>query len=655
MAMPRKTRKLRLPYEPNIPPVIQSISPGEDYYMFINSNWLRNTSMPPYLSSYGVSEEIEGIVNKQLLEIVYDCRQHYLSDNHPSNNEYLLGIFTESIINTRNKAGNLKFLSGMVSFLKCIRDRDEIASTMGDFIRHRIPTLIHLDISPTETDSEYLRVILTPNIKLGLPDLSYYHPGFSKTRIISAYGSLLKRLGDEFNTPGLENVFGIEEIIAGSIHDNDVWADVVMNRDELKKTFKNIPWDVLFKSIFNWSSSEKHKIVIKNKRYFSNLNKWFIAFPLDTWKVLFASQIILHMLPVLPEPFDTWYFDLYENKLRGQTEKRPKNILTLHLAKQWLGSSLGNVYVNNYVSKEIKGKAIRLANEIKLSAAEVAGSTGWLEPHTQKKAGAKVKGIYLGVAYPNIIHNDKKIKLHPEKLLENILHLAESDFMNEAKKIDTKLTEGEWDDDVFAVNAYYYNEANRLILPAGILQWPFFHEAASDGWNFGGLGASIGHEISHAFDNDGKDYDEHGNKNPWWSRAEQMRFHKKTKALIELYNKTLYFEQHLNGVLTLSENIADLGGVQIALNALKKRLKKRGVSDKEYHKQMCDFFHSYAVSWRTKEKKEKAMQSLFMDVHAPPPARVNNIVRQFDEWYDCYNIQPGSKLYTDPSDRIRIF
>jgi putative endopeptidase len=134
-----------------------------------------------------------------------------------------------------------------------------------------------------------------------------------------------------------------------------------------------------------------------------------------------------------------------------------------------------------------------------------------------------------------------------------------------------------------------------------------------------------------------------------------MRYHKKTKALIELYNRTLYFEHHINGVLTLSENIADLGGVQIALNALNKRLSARKASEKERKEQLCDFFHSYAVSWRTKEKKEKAMQSLFMDVHAPPPARVNNIVRQFDEWYECYNVQPGDKLYIDPSERIRIF
>ena len=132
-----------------------------------------------------------------------------------------------------------------------------------------------------------------------------------------------------------------------------------------------------------------------------------------------------------------------------------------------------------------------------------------------------------------------------------------------------------------------------------------------------------------------------------------MRYHKKTKTLIDLYNKTLYFGKHLNGVLTLSENIADLCGISIALAALKKRLNGKDPEVIKY--QMCEFFKSFAVSWRTKEKKEKVIQSLFMDVHAPPPARVNNIVSQFDEWYECYNIKPGDELYRDTTERIRIF
>jgi predicted metalloendopeptidase len=331
----------------------------------------------------------------------------------------------------------------------------------------------------------------------------------------------------------------------------------------------------------------------------------------------------------------------------------PKDKLTLHLSKHWLGASLGSLFIGKYVSKEIKQQAKSIALEIRDSAITIVSSTEWLDESTRQKAMNKIRSIYFGVAYPSVIKKDKYTQLHPEQMIKNILLLSELDFKDEMKKINTELHSDEWEDDVFAVNAYYYNEGNRLILPAGTLRWPFFDTRASDGWNFGGLGCAIGHEISHAFDEDGKDFDEHGNKNVWWSRGEQVKYHKKTKALIELYNRTIHSGQHVNGVLTLSENIADLCGVSIALGALKRRLK--GMPSHIAKKELCDFFTSYAVSWRTKEKKEKVAQSLIIDVHAPPSVRVNNIVCQFQEWYDCFDIQPGDHLYKDPTERIRIF
>jgi putative endopeptidase len=223
------------------------------------------------------------------------------------------------------------------------------------------------------------------------------------------------------------------------------------------------------------------------------------------------------------------------------------------------------------------------------------------------------------------------------------------------KKVGHLLQAEKWEDSVFAVNAYYYNEGNRLILPAGILQWPFFNSGGSPGWNYGGIGATVGHEITHAFDMDGKNYDEDGNLDAWWKPADNRQFNKRTKQLIQLYNDTLYFNKPINGVLTLSENIADLGGLGIAISALKKYGATHKYSPEKMKHELCDLFLSYAVSWRTKERREKAIQGLFMDVHAPAPSRVNNIVRHFADWYECFDVQPGDALYLPPEKRIRIF
>jgi predicted metalloendopeptidase len=549
---------------------------------------------------------------------------------------------------------NVKFIKNLVTSLRCIRDTNDLGATLGEFIKYRIKSPLMCVVVPQEKKSDTLRLAFSYG-DLGLPDISYYEE--TTTRVLAAYTKLLNKLSVEFDIPGLEQIIAIERNMANAIYNSQGDTEVLMSGSELENTYKHIPWEPLVQSAFGWTPGEfhSHKVLIFSKRWISYINTWFRALPISQWKLLLSANLLLHFLPLLPPPYDDMEFDLFGHRLRGQSEKLPQKYLALRLSQQWLSASLGSEFVRRYVSPSVKENALSIAKEIKAVASKRVGQVDWLEPSTKEKAALKIKNIYLGVAYPSEISKDKHTVLNPERLVENIIKLSYLDFKDEFEKVNTKLDRFQWDDPVFAVNAYYYNEGNRLILPAGILRWPFFHPSASDGWNFGGIGATIGHEICHAFDNDGKDYDEFGNKNPWWSKKEQAAYREKTRKIIELYNKSQYFGQHLSGLLTLSENIADLGGVAIALAALKHRLEIRRLSPEVKRKEICDFFKSFAVSWRTKEKKEKALQSLFMDVHAPPSVRVNNIVSQFDDWYECFDIKPGNELYKSPENRIRIF
>jgi len=223
------------------------------------------------------------------------------------------------------------------------------------------------------------------------------------------------------------------------------------------------------------------------------------------------------------------------------------------------------------------------------------------------------------------------------------------------KRAGRRLNRYMWEEPVYMVNAFYYPEGNRLVIPAGIIRHPFYSEKHGAGRMYGALGSTIGHELTHAFDMDGKDYDAEGNYRPWWTEADLAHYKKLTGRLVRLYEGSTYFGKHLDGRLTLSENIADLGGVAFALEALKRRCAKRGASVAETDEELREFFAGYAVSWRTKEKRGKALQGLFMDVHAPPAWRVNNVVCHFDDWYRVFDVKPGDALYVDPQDRIRIF
>jgi len=658
--MQRHTRKRKqLPSYPIIPPYKSSIYPGNDFYSYVNGDWIRHVNMPPYLSSYGVSEEIEGVINMELEDILHNARKAVKTNTHMGihHPQYLLGTLTESVLNNSSQHLNVKFVHSLVSSLRCIRDLFDIGSSLGDFIRHQISTIFEFIISPMKTDSKQIRLIISPG-SLGLPDPSYYiTDGKHTTHILSAYDNLLKKLGKEFDIPDLNQLIIMEQRIAQSMiisMDSNEEEILVVGKD-LKNKYPNIPWISIFESATGWSETEfnNHEIVVTSTNFLKDINMWFHEISIEDWKRLLSGQILLHMLSLLPPPFDNWDFELFGRRMKGQREKMPQHRLALHLAEQWVGKSLGSEFIRLHVPTIVKTEALAIANEIKQSASRILSTTEWLDENTRIKASIKVNGIYLGVAYPKKIEKNDVAELYPDQMIKNILKLSEMDYKQELRRINTPSQPHVWEDNVFAVNAYYYNEANRLVLPAGILRWPFFHKNASDGWNFGGLGCTIGHEISHAFDDDGKDYDENGNRNPWWSRVEQMRYHKKTKELVELYNKTKYYGKNLNGILTLSENIADLCGVSISLGALNRRIK--GQMPEKRKKEMRDFFTSYAVSWRTKEKKEKVLQSLFMDVHAPPSARVNNIVCQFEEWYECFDIQPNHILYKKPDERIRIF
>lgn len=646
----------RIPSQPHIPPLQESVKPGHDFQKYVNGAWLRHVSMPPYLSSYGVSEEIEEQINQELQQIITNARKTIESepDKNIPHTTYLLGTLAESALNTQTQDENVKILRKLVSSLHCIRDFTDIGATLGDFMKHRTKTILDVVVVPAEKESDIYRLALAPG-DLGLPDPTYQEDTGSRT--VVAQTKLLKHLGQEFDVEGLERVVAIEQSLAQAILNARGDQEVILTGIELKTMYSAFPWDSFVASAFEMSPSEfrNHKFLIFSKRWLKTLNHMCRELPLEQWKLLFSAHLILDYLALLPPPYDNLEFEFFGRRLRGQTEKTPQSHLALRLAEQWLTGSLGAAFVKQFVSPKMKSDALSIAREIRSVAAERAGATEWLEPKTRQAAKKKVQNIYLGVAYPSHITKDKTTALNPERLLENVLALSSLDFADEMKKVNQKLDPAEWDDAVFAVNAQQQNEGNRLILPAGILRWPFFHTEATDGWNFGALGATIGHEICHAFDNDGKEYDETGNRNPWWTRAESRRQHEKTEALIQLQNKTEQFGHHLNGVLTLSENIADLGGVAIALSALKKRLAARGASKQEMKEEICNFFVSFAVSWRTKDRKEKALQSLFMDVHAPPEARVNNIVSQFDDWQECFDVKPGDRLQKDPTHRIRIF
>jgi putative endopeptidase len=645
----------KIPKKPDIPPFQDLIKPGDDFYGHVNQRWIRHANIPSYLSSYGVSEEIETVIDSQLLSIVEYCRNEVqnLPDKNIPQSSYLIGTLAESCLNVQSQKNNVRFLKNFISNFKCLRNTEEIANAMGSLVRAKIPTLINCKILP-ELHTGIMRLSIFQGT-LGLPDPMYYTQQYQS--VLKKYATLLQRLGKDFEYDGLMNIVPLETEMSKKIIESGADEEIYITGLELKNKYKSIPWDAFFEGVADWSPSEinSKKIMVSCDIWLKYVNRLFRELTLDHWKNLMASHCILFFLQLLPPPYDDLHYQLYRRELRGQSEKIPQKILALYLIQEYLTGSLGYLYAKKYVSPCIKHEATILVKDILEASKERLSDVAWLEKSSREKAEKKISNIYAGIAYPETIERDHHVSLNSQQLIQNLILLGKKDSEKSLKQLSKTLNPKKWTDPVFSVNAYYYNEGNRLILPAGILQWPFFHVGASDGWNYGGIGAVAGHELCHAFDNEGRLYDHEGRKTNWWTRRDSQAYVKKTKEIIELFNKTKYFGKSVDGVLTLSENIADLAGLAMALSALKRRLHSKKVSKEIYKKELCTFFNSYAVSWRVKEKKEKIFQSLFMDVHSPPSSRVNNIVSQFDDWYECFDVKPGDALYRTPEQRIRIF
>jgi len=639
----------------SIPEFNNKINPGDNFYLHINDKWLKTTEIPKYSSSYSVNEEIEYVIEKDLHNIIDRCYNSVNKGEKVNSLEDSIGRFALSSLRESVQKNSVSALKKNIQTINCIRSIEDIGDSLGYFSKNNIDTILltYLQLERTKNDKSVYTLYLTSN-ELGLPDVSYYHaqaPGKIKTLI--SYIKMVKEACKLLEIDDISDVISLESFYSAHINKLENEPSILIKGFHLEKMFPIFPWNNFFTSygIDNW---KKKTYRIQSKKYFDVLQKSLLEIPLEQFKKLFKLHLILSALLILPSPYNTLYFDFYQNKLKGQKEKYSQKHLTLYLIKKHLSIPLSMLYKKEYLDNSLKRNATKFIEKIRSSALNQISSNTWLQDSTKKTAIEKVKNMTLSIGWPEHYYPLNLPNLQTDNLLENIYLLEATSTANDIKLLNTESKPGKtWEEPAFMVNAFYYNEINEFVVPAGSLQYPFYSDKSSIGWNYGGLGAVIGHEMVHAFDENGREYDEHGIFKHWWLPIDNRRYHNLIKRLEELYANSTIYGTHINGNKTVSENLADLGGVSIALEALKYELK--GVSEKERIHELRQFFISYAVSWRTKEEKKKVLQSLIIDKHSPPEFRVNNIVNQFDEWYEVFDVEVGNEMYVAPEERIRVF
>jgi putative endopeptidase len=387
------------------------------------------------------------------------------------------------------------------------------------------------------------------------------------------------------------------------------------------------------------------------------LNHMFKSYDESLWRIWLRAGAVLTFLEYLPPPFDDMHYELFEKRLRGNAQKMPQIRLMLATLQRFATQALGRVFVEDHIPERVKDEAMSMVRRLKTATVTRIRGLAWMTAATKERAIEKIRAMRFQVAYPSEWYSEfTGVTIDPERMFQNIVNLSVKDTVRMIDTLGAGCGDRDtWQDGAFDVNAYYYPDQNRLVIPGGMLRPPFFDLRRSVAWNYGGIGAAIGHEMTHGFDADGKNFDLHGNYKEWWTATDNKAYEDMTEGLVALYDGAEYLGGKVDGHLTLSENIADLGGMAIALQALQAYLKEHKVSQTKTLEAYRDFFESYAVSWRNKDRPKKAKQSLFLDVHAPAPLRVNSIVRQFKEFYEAYGIKEGEEGWIPEKERVHLW
>jgi putative endopeptidase len=644
---------------PHIYPFDDKIRPGTNFYMYVNKGWHDNTAIPTYRSNTSVSFEIQERIDEQLLGIINAARK-YILDNPTATepaDKVAIGRFAESISREKFQKNNIKELKDILLNYQCIRSAADIGRLLGAACYKKTCNLLSVYAGPDEMSSNHWRIHISPGA-LGLPDNAYYKgTGPGGHRPFIAYANMLKQAGEMLGYEGLEKYAGLEADIADEIESAYEDEPITLTGSEIAERYGAIAWkefwDAYDLNPYQWTTM---KIVVDSPMWLRKVNAMVKTLPHDSWRLWFRGEAVMCYIRLLPPPFEDMHFALFSRMLQGERRKLPEDEFMLETIKLWLTVPLSRLYLAEYMDIGLKRKVREFMDEMFAATEERLKVSGWLERKTRNEAIRKIRHVKAGILYPDTKYSYRVPILMSDCVVKNIQLLGGSKSAQDVKDVQEKFTSQTWENPVFMVNAFYMSAGNQLVIPAGIVQWPFYLNAAGmEGWNFGGLGCVIGHEITHAYDVDGKEFDHEGNRRIWWTAQDNRVYNKKTRAIVALYNRAVIEGRRINSEATLMENIADIGGMAIALDALKMDQTKRRIGDEQKAKEFRDFFISYAISWREKVRREKQLQQLLTDVHAPAPIRVNLVVSHFQEWYDSFGIGPNDALYIPPEQRISIF
>ena len=637
------------------------IRPQDDLFRHVNGRWLDSTEIPEDKSSWGAFGILRDRSEERVREIIESLAE---GTHEPGSNAQKIGdLFTSFMDTERLEALGAEPVRADLETVAALPDLAALVEFVGGLERRGGGGFFGAYVNTDDRDATRYIVNIVQG-GTGLPDESYYR----EEKFADIRAAYLTHVEKVFGLAGwpepaaaAAQVLDVETRLAAGHWERAETRDVIKAYNltplaELRALVPALPLDTWARAL-GADEATLAETIVRQPSYLQHLSTVLEDVPLEDWKSWLAARVIRAASPYLAEVFSEESFDFYGRTLQGTPEQRVRWKRGVSFVEGSIGEAVGEEYVTRHFPPASKQLMEDLVANLLEAYRQSIASLDWMTEETKQRAFRKVATFRPKIGYPDEFRDYSRLEVSADDLLGNVRAVAAFETDRELGKIGSPVDRDEWFMLPQHVNAYYNPGMNEICFPAGILQAPFFDADAEPAENYGGIGAVIGHEIGHGFDDQGSQYDEHGQLENWWSEADQAAFRERADKLIAQYDG---FEpgalpgEHVNGSLTVGENIGDLGGITIGLKAYAISLEGEESPVVDGRTGVQRVFLNYANVWRSKRRKELMLQLLTVDPHSPDEFRAN-IVRNLDEFVEAFDVQPGDGLWLDPEDRVRIW
>ena len=637
-----------------------TVKPGDNFFLYANGKWMKNAQIPKTETGWGSFYTLYNDNLKNLESIL----EHAAKSNPAKGTaEQKVGDFYASGMDslTIEKLGT-EPVKPLLSKIDAIKNDKDLINFIAEGFKNGEGDLLGFGIEPDDKISNKNALVFSQS-GINLPERSYYLDQDDKAKKIRAeYVKYITKIfslsGDSVNAAKYaDDILKLETAIATSHSTPVELRDPQKNYNkfaiaDFQKQMPNID----FKSVLTKLGANTDSVIVRQPKYYQALSTLIKSQPITIWKEKLKFDALNSAANALTKSFRTAKFDFFGKTLYGQPAQTERWKTMVTNTDRNLGELLGQLYAEQYFKPEAKKRMLELVNNLQKVYEDRIKKVDWMTPETKKKALEKLNAFVKKIGYPDNWKKYDDVEISKNTYYANLQSAEKHAYKEMMDKLGKPVDKTEWGMTPPTVNAYYNPSFNEIVFPAGILQFPFFAFNADDAINYGAIGAVIGHEMTHGFDDQGRQYDAAGNLKEWWTKDDAAKFKTKADKVVAFYNNfSLLDNQHVNGALTLGENLADIGGLNIAYDAFK--LTKQGKSNDKIDGFTPDqrFFLGFAQVWRMKNRDESMRVRLKTDPHSPEMFRVNGPVYNMEAFYKAFNIPATAKMYVAPENRLGVW